>query len=97
MSTSSADITFLAKDSDGKLQGIQGSDIGFAMVKAYTVAQLPAGIAGAVAFATNGCAFDGTTNGGNMVRQNPGAGTGCLVTHNGTAWKIAGTSVTVTA
>jgi len=97
MATPSNNITFLAKDSDGRLEGIAGRDIAFALVPSYTVANLPAGIAGAIAFATNGCAFDGTVTGVNMDRQSPGAGTGCLVTHNGTAWKIAGTSVTVTA
>jgi hypothetical protein len=97
MATPSTGITFLAKDSDGKLHGIQGRDIAFALVPSYTVAALPAGVAGAIAFATNGCAFTGVTGNNAMTRETTGNGTGCLVTHNGTAWKISGTSVTVTA
>lgn len=90
-------LTFFAKGANGKLTSVPGSTIGASAVPTYTVAGLPSGVAGAVAFATNCCAFTGATNGGSMVRENPGAGTGALVTHNGTAWKIAGTNVTASA
>jgi hypothetical protein len=97
MATPSNNITFLAKDSDGRLEGIAGRDIAFALVPSYTVANLPAGIAGAIAFATNCCAFTGATNAGLMTRQTPGNGTGSLVTHDGTGWHIAGTNVNASA
>ena len=95
--TAQTNITFLAKDSTGTLKGIPGRDVSATSVPSYTVAGLPAGVAGAVAFATNGCAFTGVTGNNAMARETTGNGTGCLVTHNGTAWKIVGTSVTVTA
>lgn len=58
----------------------------------YTVATLPAGVAGDMAFATDCRVFNGAG-----VQEGAGAGTGGLVTHNGTAWKIAGTNVTAVA
>lgn len=62
-------------------------------VPSYTVAGLPAaGTAGRIAYASNGRAFNGAG-----VQEGAGAGTGTQVTDNGSAWKIAGTNVTVTA
>lgn len=58
-----------------------------------TVGALPTpGTAARTAFASNGCAFNGSG-----VMEAPGAGTGVLVNDNGTAWKVAGTNVTVAA
>jgi len=93
-----ADITFLARDGRD-IKGISGDTLTASNVPAYTVATLPTPDAGKhpVAFAENGCAFTGGTGGGAMTRESPGTGTGCLVSWNGTAWKIVGTSVTVTA
>lgn len=59
----------------------------------YTVAGLPApGTRGRLAFASNGRMFNGAG-----TLEGAGAGTGGLVTDNGTAWKIAGTNQTVQA
>lgn len=58
----------------------------------YTVATLPAGEVGHMAFATDCRVFNGTG-----TQESGGAGTGGLVIHNGTAWKIAGTNVTAVA
>ena len=63
----------------------------------FTVAGLPAAAAGACAFASNGRAMTGSTGAANITVEGAGAGTGCLVTYNGSAWKIAGTNATVTA
>ena len=65
--------------------------VGPARIGQYTVAALPTpGLAGRMVFATNGRMF----NGGGTLEAS-GAGTGGLVIDNGTAWKIAGTNVTV--
>lgn len=61
-------------------------------IASYTVAALPAGTTGAMVFATNCRMFNGAG-----VQEGAGAGTGGLVTYNGTAWKIAGTNVTAVA
>jgi hypothetical protein len=61
-------------------------------VPSYTVAGLPTGAAGTLAFATNGRAYNGAG-----TLEGAGAGTGVLVSHNGTAWKVAGTNQTVVA
>lgn len=58
----------------------------------YTVAGLPAGATGDVAWASNCRVFNGAG-----VQEGAAAGTGGLVTYNGTAWKIAGTNVTAVA
>lgn len=59
----------------------------------YTVATLPtAGTAGRQAWATNGRALQ---SGGTLEAS--GSGTGCLVSDNGSAWRIAGTNITVSA
>lgn len=59
----------------------------------YTVATLPAaGTAGTQVFASNARVFNGTG-----TLEAAGAGTGGLVTDNGSAWKIAGTNVTASA
>ncbi len=59
----------------------------------YTVATLPtAGTTGRMAWASNGRASTGAG-----ALEAAGAGTGCLVTDNGTAWTIAGTTQTVQA
>lgn len=98
MTTPSIELTFLAKDANGLLQGVSGYNIGFSLVPTYTVATLPANApAGAIAFATDCCAFTGATGGGQMTRQTPGNGTGALVTHDGTGWHIAGTHVNASA
>ena len=95
-----ADITLLARDGRD-IKGISGDTVTASNVPSYTVAALPTPDAGKfpVAFATNGCAFTGAVGGGGttMTREGAGTGTGCLVSWNGTAWKIVGTSVTVTA
>ncbi len=62
------------------------------ILKNYTVATLPTGVRGGIAFATNCRAFNGAG-----VQEGAGVGTGSLVTYNGTAWKIAGTNVTAIA
>ncbi len=66
---------------------------------AFTVALLPTtgNSVGALAFATNGRALTGGILGLLFVVETAGNGTGCLVSWNGTAWKIAGTNITVTA
>ena len=62
-------------------------------MRSYTVATLPtAGTAGRVAYASNCRVFNGAG-----VMEGAGAGSGGLVTDNGTAWKVAGTNVTATA
>lgn len=59
----------------------------------FTVAALPTGVAaGNTAFATNCRVFNGAG-----TQEGAGAGTGGLVTYNGSAWKIAGTNVTAVA
>jgi hypothetical protein len=61
--------------------------------RSYTVATLPSpGIAGRVAFASNGRMYNGAG-----ILEGAGAGTGGLVCDNGTAWKLAGTNQTVQA
>lgn len=61
--------------------------------RAYTVAALPSpGVAGRQVWASNGRAYNGAG-----TLEGAGAGTGVLVTDNGTAWKIAGTNQTVQA
>lgn len=62
-------------------------------VGTYTVATLPTpGVSGRIAKATNGRAL-GT--GGTLEAS--GAGTGCLVEDSGSAWRIVGTNITVSA
>lgn len=61
-------------------------------VENYTVAGLPSGVAGDLAFATNCRVFNGAG-----TQEGAGVGTGSLVSHNGTAWKIVGTNVTAVA
>jgi len=58
----------------------------------FTVATLPAGSAGQTVFCSNCRMFNGAG-----VQEGAGSGTGGLVSHNGTAWKIAGTNVTAVA
>ncbi|TGD96480.1 DUF2793 domain-containing protein [Methylobacterium nonmethylotrophicum] len=59
----------------------------------YTVATLPtAGIAGRIAYASNGRASTGAG-----TFEAAGAGTGVLVTDSGSAWRVAGTTQTVQA
>ena len=91
-------LSFFAKDSTGRLQSIPGADFGASGIATYTVATLPAGApAGAIAFATDCCAFTGATGQSQMTRQTTGNGTGALVTHDGTGWHIAGTNVNASA
>lgn len=61
-------------------------------LKNYTVAGLPAGVAGDTAYATNCRVFNGAG-----AQEGAGAGTGGIASHNGTAWKIAGTNITAVA
>jgi len=63
----------------------------------FTVAGLPAGATGDVAYATNGRAMVGSTGAANITVQGAAAGTGALVSYNGSAWKLAGTNETVQA
>lgn len=60
----------------------------------FTVAMLPTSVAAAgdTVFASDCRMFNGAG-----VQEGAGAGTGGLVTFNGTAWKIAGTNVTAVA
>ena len=69
-----------------------GSDRSY-YLPSYTVTTLPAaGTAGRMVFASNCRMFNGVG-----LQEGTGAGTGGLVTDNGTAWKIAGTNVTAIA
>lgn len=96
-----SDIALLGRpDTSPKVQPIPGEAIDIGRIASYTFADLPSGQrAGAVAFCTNGRAFTGAVGGGGttMTLEGSGAGTGVLVTYNGTAWKIVGTNVTVSA
>jgi hypothetical protein len=58
----------------------------------FTVATLPAGAAGKSVWCSNCRVFNGAG-----VQEGAAAGTGGFVTHNGTAWKIAGTNITAIA
>ena len=84
---------------DGLPQNLQAGDAFF--VGAYTVATLPTvGLkAGSLAYATNGRAMVGVSviGIGGILYQIAGAGTGCLVSWNGTAWQVSGTASTVLA
>jgi hypothetical protein len=93
-----SELTFLGRTASPKLQPIPGDAVSVGKATAYAFAALPTGQpAGSVAFCTNGRAFTGTVTLGAMVLEASGAGTGVLVTYNGTAWKVVGTSVTVSA
>nr|WP_295470266.1 hypothetical protein [Mesorhizobium sp.] len=62
-------------------------------LRSYTVAALPTpGTAGRMAWASNCRVFNGAG-----TQEGAAAGTGGLVTDNGTNWKIAGTNVTAVA
>lgn len=65
---------------------------GVLKLKSYTVATLPTGVAGDMVFATDCRVFNGAG-----TQEGAGTGTGGVVSHNGTAWKIAGTNVTAVA
>ena len=60
--------------------------------KTYTVSTLPVGHVGMQCYATNARAW---TSAGAI--QGSGAGTGSLVTHNGTLWQLDGTNITAVA
>ena len=62
-------------------------DFGLCQMAVYTVAALPAGAAGKVAYASNG----------RKVGEGAGAGTGVLVYHDGTAWRRTADDTTVAA
>lgn len=71
-------------------------------VPAYTVANLPTTAAngafvGATAYASNGRALNTAASLINIAFEPAGAGTGVLVSYNGTAWKVTGTNSTVLA
>ena len=72
--------------------GILGFPSRAPRLRRTTVATLPAGKAGDTAYATDCRVFNGAG-----TQESGGAGTGGLVVHNGTAWKIAGTNVTAVA
>lgn len=63
----------------------------------YTVAGLPAGAAGDHAWASNGRAMTGSSGTSNITVQTTAQASGCLVTKDATAWKLAGTNATVQA
>ena len=93
-----SDLTFIGRTASPKLQHVAGNAVSVGKVTAYAFAALPTGQpAGSVAFCTNGRAFTGAVGGGAMTLEGSGAGTGVLVTYNGTDWKIVGTNVTVSA
>ena len=58
----------------------------------FTVATLPAGVAGRMVYCSNCRVFNGAG-----TQESGGAGTGGHVSYNGFAWKIAGTNVTAVA
>jgi hypothetical protein len=94
-----SDTTDATSTSDGSIRSAGGLSvakniIGGAKIRvgSYVVASLPAGSAGDMAFASNCRVFNGAG-----TQEGAGAGTGGLVTHNGTAWKIPGTNVTAVA
>jgi hypothetical protein len=62
------------------------------IITTTTVAGLPAGTTGMIAFATNLRVFNGAG-----VQEGAAAGTGGHVSYNGSAWKIMGTNVTAVA
>ncbi|MBR1122108.1 hypothetical protein JQ628_11330 [Bradyrhizobium lablabi] len=64
----------------------------FLKAGSFTVAGLPAGTAGSAVWCSNCRVFNGAG-----TQEGVGAGTGGLVTYNGSAWKIAGTNVTAIA
>jgi len=83
----------LAGGASGNRLGVQNSNLlGTARLQTYAVAALPTGSVGDLAYCNNCRVFNGAG-----VQEGAGAGTGGLVTHNGTAWKIAGTNVTAVA
>jgi hypothetical protein len=90
-------VTALIIKPSGEVQVPSGVVIdsgGRAVLRTYTVSALPSsGIAiGTLAFVSNGRMFNGAG-----ALEGAGAGTGGVVCWNGSAWKIAGTSQTVTA
>jgi hypothetical protein len=73
--------------------GIGNASIANALqVGSFTVATLPAGVTGRMVWCSNCRVFNGAG-----VQEGAAAGTGGLVTYNGSAWKIAGTNVTAVA
>lgn len=77
----------------GTLNAAAGIWVGAALnLKSYTVAGLPVGNTGDTVYATNCRVFNGTG-----TQEGAAAGTGGIVSYNGTAWKIAGTNVTAVA
>jgi hypothetical protein len=58
----------------------------------YTVATLPTGVTGAIAYASNARVFNGAG-----VQEAAGAGTGSLVVYTASAWKVVGTNVPASA
>lgn len=91
-----AQVTFLAREGR-QLKGIPFASV----IPSYTFATLPTPASGTypVVFVTDGCAFTGAVGSGGtvMVQETTGAGTGVLACWNGSAWKIAGTAITVQA
>jgi len=65
---------------------------GYIRAKVYTVATLPTGVTGAIAFASDLRTYDGAG-----VRQGAGAGTGGYVVYNSSAWKNADAQTTTAA
>ena len=93
-----SELTFIGRTASPKLLPVAGNAVSVGKVTAYAFASLPTGQpAGSVAFCTNGRAFTGVVFSGAMVLEGSGAGTGVLVTYNGTDWTIVGTNIPVSA
>jgi hypothetical protein len=78
--------------STDQVQTLSSKTLTAPVLTSYTVATLPAGSTGMMAWCSNCRVFNGAG-----VQEGAGSGTGGLVTYNGTAWKIAGTNVTAVA
>ncbi|WP_182179344.1 hypothetical protein [Methylobacterium radiotolerans] len=88
-----AAVQRLTADASGITVAGAGVFSGPVKVPAYTVATLPTpGTSGRIAKASNGCALK---SGGTV--ETSGAGTGCIVEDSGSAWRIIGTNITVSA
>jgi len=86
--TSWSDVLVLAVS--GSTSAVQLG--GLMKLASFTVSTLPSGSAGAIAFASDARVFNGAG-----TLEAAGSGSGGLLVHNGTAWKIAGTNQTVSA
>ncbi|MGU3387299.1 hypothetical protein ACLBYG_22505 [Methylobacterium sp. D53M] len=88
-----ASVQRLTADASGITVAGAGSFTGPVKVGVYTVATLPTpGTSGRIAKTSNGCALK---SGGTV--ETSGSGTGCVVEDSGSAWRIIGTNITVSA